>query len=658
LPPDGPLSLADWMNEFRRRSVFRVAAVYAGVAFVLVQATAYVFEALLFPPWAHRLFVVFVLAGFPVALVLAWAFEVTPEGVRLSRVEGDGDEDGDEPGSVAHRARSTGAFVVVGVIAVAGAASAVGGWLAWEQFLSPNAQPEASAASSSASADTPVGGLPERRIAVLYFDDHSEDETMQHVASGFTESLIHELNQAPGLEVVSRTGVKPFRDPQASFDSIARALNAGSLVEGSVERQGEQLMVTVQLVDGATGSHIMSERIVGSVDDPLGIRDQLVRRVAELLRKRLGREIRLQEARADTRNSRAWELYHLAGEIQSDADSFREEGDADAARRLYHQADSLLARSEALDPGWWWPTIRRGTIALRVARVGAPEVSEARRHWLERGIEHTNRILDEEPDHGGALELRGELRYFLARTQGVENAERSLRAAEEDLRQAVEQEPNRAGAWARLAYLLWNDARFSEAQSAVRRSREADPFLIAEHNYLYLTASLALDLEEFERARDILERALAEYPEDPSFRFKQLQYLASTGADSGAVTEAWEVLERFESLIPADSWPPGPPLVAAVAARAGMEDSARAILAGMPRRSERSPNTSLNAAYARLLLGDEDRALDLLSDFLEANPGQRDYVAREWWWRPLRDHPRFREMVRDSVRTAAPAGKR
>jgi TolB-like protein len=641
----------DWLEELRQRKVFRVAAVYAGVGFVLVQAAAYLFEALLFPPWAHRLFVIFVLLGFPVALVLAWAFELTPEGVRPSgRLPGGGEAGTEE------RDRSRAATGVL-VVVLVGGVMAIGGWAALDAWLAPD-RDGSNPATAAAGTNSAEADLPERRIAVLYFDDHSEGDSLRHVANGFTESLIHELNQAPGLEVVSRTGVKPFRNPRVSFDSIARALNAGSLVEGSVERQGEDLLVTVQLVDGATGSHIMSERIEGSVGDPLGIRDQLVPRVAELLRKRLGREIRLQEARADTESSRAWELYHLGGEIQSDADSFREEGDPEAARRLYLQADSVLARSEALDPGWWWPTIRRGDIALRIARVGAPEVSEARRQWLERGVEHANRILREDPDHAGALELRGELRYYLARTQGVENAERTLRAAEEDLRGAVEQEPGRAGAWARLAYLLWNDARFAEARSAVRRSQEADPFLLAERDYLYLTASLALDLEDFDRARDLLGRAREAYPEDPSFHFKQLQYLASTGADSGAVREAWEVLDRLEAVIPASSWPPGVPLVAAVAARAGMEDSAATLLDRLGPASDRSPNINVNAAYAYLQLDEEERALDLLSGYLEANPGQRDYVAREWWWRPLRDHPRFRQMVADSVRLPAVTGRR
>lgn len=663
MPPDGRSSLSDWVDELKRRNVFRVAAVYAGVGFVLVQATAYVFEALLFPAWAHRLFVVFVLAGFPVALVLAWAFEVTPEGVRLS--PGEPDTDGGEEGAerAARRAGSTGTAVAVGLVGVAGAVAALAGWVAWESLRSPDGRHSASGDSPSAGAvaDSLADGevpseLRATRIAVLYFDDHSEDGELGHVAAGLTESLIHELNRAPGLDVISRNGVKPYRNPQVPLDSLARILGAGSLVEGSVEREGNQLLVTVQLVDGATASHLVSERVRGRVDAPLEVRNELVERVASLLRRELGREVRLRQARAGTESQEAWELYHLAREVRSDADSFRQERDIESAHRLFLQADSIFARAEEADPGWPWPTLGRGEVALSLGRLGSVEVTGSRGEWLRRGVEHANRVLSEDPDDAAALELRGELRYFLARIRDFPEADSTLAEAERDLRRAVSKDPGRAGAWSRLAYLLQNDARFAEARSALRRSREADRFLREERDYLFQQASLALDLEEFGRAGELLRRALEDYPEVPAFSFKRLQYLASTASRPEQVGEAWDVLDRFESLTGTRPYMPGRALVAAVVARAGLGDSARAVLQRVGTDRKMSPHTALNAAYARLQLREEARALDLLGRYLEANPGQRDYVAREWWWRPLRDHPRFRSLVDDSTLSAGGPG--
>lgn len=640
MAPDVP-SLMDWVAELRRRKVFRVAAVYAGVGFVLVQATAYLFDALLFPEWAHRLFVVFVVLGFPIALVVAWAFELTPEGVRPSRrppAEGDADVEAEGPA----RPGGSRAMLSAAAVALVGAGVAAAGWAAWQTWLAP--EPDRPAAV--VVADSVESGLPATRIAVLYFDDHSEGGTMDHVAAGFTESLIHELNRAPGLDVVSRNGVKPFRDPDIPMDSIARVLRAGSLVEGSVEREGDRLLVTVQLVDGATASHLMSERVRGHVDAPLEVRNELVEKVAGLLRRELGHEVGLREARAETGSSRAWELYHLGRAVQADADSFQDEGNAEAARRLYLEADSVLARVERLDPDWRRPTVLRGSIAQTMARLGRPEAASADPEWLRRGIEHTDRVLSDEPDHPAALERRGELRYFLALTQRSPRADETLQEAESDLRRAVSEDPQRAGAWARLAYLLWNQrARFAEARSAVRRSREADPFLIEDRDYLYLRTSLALDLEEFERADRLLREALQTYPDDPSFLYKRLQYQASTGSSTGDVGSAWKVLARFESVTGTEPWPPGRALVAAVAARAGLADSARAMLGRIGTASTLGPHASVNAAYARLHLGEEGEALDLLARYLEANPGQRDYVSREWWWRALREHPRFRALV-------------
>jgi TolB-like protein/Tfp pilus assembly protein PilF len=641
------------MAELRRRKVFRVAAVYAGVGFVLVQATAYLFDALLFPEWAHRLFVVFVVMGFPVALVGAWAFELTPEGIRTARRADAADGEAVEAEGPARPGGSR-AMLSVAAVAVVGAGVAAAGWAAWQAWLAP--EPERSA--TAVDADSAGGELPATRIAVLYFDDHSEGGGMGHVAAGLTESLIHELNRAPGLDVVSRNGVKPYRNPDVSMDSIARALGAGSLVEGSVEREGDELLVTVQLVDGATASHLLSERVRGHVDAPLEVRDELVEKVAGLLRRELGQEVRLREARAETESSRAWELYHLARDIRTDADSFRREGDAEAARRLYLQADSVLAEAEELDPDWQWPAIQRGEVALALGRLASPEVTGTKETWLERGIEHADRVLSEEPDDAAALELRGQLRYYLAQTHRGAGAAEMLESAERDLRRAVSEDPGRAEAWSRLAYLLRGQARFAEARSAVRRSREADRFLMADRDYLYLRASLALDLEAFEQADRLLREALEQYPGEPAFLYKRLQYLASTASAADDVDRAGAVLERFEAVTRTGPWAPGRALLAAVAARAGDADSARAVLGRLEDGSPLGPDAAANAAYAHLQLGERRRALDLLARFLEANPGQRDYVAREWWWRPLRDHPRFRELVGDSIPASAEEDER
>lgn len=642
MAPDGP-SLQDWVTEFKRRKVFRVAAVYAGVGFVLVEATDYLFQALLFPPWAHRLFVVFVVLGFPVALVMAWAFELTPEGIRPSRhpvEEGDDDVGAEGP------ARPVGSRAMLSVAAVAlvGAGVAAAGWAAWQTWLAPEPGPSAAVAE----ADSAESDLPATRIAVLYFDDHTEGGKLGHVAAGFTESLIHELNKAPGLDVISRNGVKPYRNPDVPMDSIARALGAGSLVEGSVEREGDDLLVTVQLVDGATASHLLSERVRGHVDAPLQVRNELVEKVADLLRRQLGQEVRLREARAETEDSRAWELYHLARDIRADADSFKDEGETEAARRLYLEADSVLARAEELDPDWTWPTVQRGRIAQALARVGRPEIANADPEWLRRGIEHVNRVLSEHPDHPAALTRRGELRYFLARTQSTPESERLIAAAQRDLRRAVSEDPREAAAWSRLAQILENEGRSAEARSALKRSREADPFLMEHRDYLFRRASLALDMEDFDRADRLLEEGLEEYPDSPAYLFGRLQYLASTASSSEDLSEAWDVVTRAESVLGRKPWTTARVLLAAVAARVGMEDSARAMLDRAGEPSSFTPNVSVNAAYSRLQLGDEEKALDLLARYLEAEPGQRGDVAEDWWWRPLRDHSRFRAMVSDT----------
>lgn len=650
-------TLRDLVAELKHRRVFQVAATYAAVGFVLVQAAAYVFEALLFPDWAHRLLVVLVLLGFPVALVLAWAFEVTPEGVRTTFGPAEDEAEPDE--EAAHpRARRT---VVAGVVGVVALTTAAAGWGAWTLWLSPGAADGGGGevAGAAGPAAGREGGAPSRarttgsserpalaptRIAVLYFDDHSPGGELGHIASGFTEALIHELAQVEGLDVVSRNGVKPFRQPEVPLDSVARVLGAGSLVEGSVDREGGDLLVTVQLVDGTTATHIASRRVRGQTEAPLDLRDTLVEEVTTLLRRELGEEVRLREARTRTRSTEAWELYHLAQEWKEDADSMRADGETATARRLYLQSDSLLSRAEKLDPSWPDPAVSRGWIALSRARLGEPGVSETLREGLREGIAHANRALRLSPGDPAALELRGTLRYFLARTS-VAGAADTLEAAERDLRAAVEDDANRARAWARLSYLLQDRGRFTEARWAARRSRKADAFLGNDRDYLYLAAHLALELEELEEARSLTRKGLEQFPREPAFLSQRLLYLASTGDTPEEAEEAWRTVREFESLTRTEKWQNGHLRVAAVLARAGMADSARAVLRGVEMAPPPTPLSWYYAAYVHLQLGEEERALHLLSRYVEALPSRRAYLAHDWWWRPLREDPRFRAIV-------------
>lgn len=631
-------TLGSFLSELRRRRVVHVLIVYAVVAGGVIEVSDIVLPALQLPPWTVRLVVVLALAGLPVALVLGWAFDVTPEGIRRTRdLPADAEKSG-HPDVQSPRFRLAMTLSVVLVMAAAT-------WVAWSAWLSPAAAGDAEAA---AAGDGPEE-LSRTRVAVLPFDDYSEGGQLTFLAEGLTEDLIHELTQVGALEVVSRYGVQPYDDVNVAFDSVARALDAGSIVEGSVSRDEDSVRVTVQLIDGRTASHIASTRLQeparGDLSrSALSLRDRLVEASARLLRRELGEEIRLEEIRAGTDDPVAWAAFHRASRLEGDARELATAGDTGAARRLYLQADSLLRTAEAEDPDWPAPTVQRGWVAWGGARLAGSARTDLDPGWLRRGIRHANRALREDPGHAGALELRGVLRYQLSYVvPGAEGTE-LLEAAEADLREAVTTGPDRARAWIMLADLLRSRGRLREALVAARRSREADPYLGNDRRFFWLAAQMALDLQDFDEARRLLDRGARWYPGEPALANLHLLLLASTATSSVQVDSAWAVEEQLRSVIGST----GKLLVGAVLARLGMGDSARAVVRRATEGGTRSPYDHYYGAYARLQLGDTAAALNLLERHLEALPQQKAYIATEFWWDPLHGDPRFEALVSEN----------
>src|SRR3990172_225483 len=166
---------------------------------------------------------------------------------------------------------------------------------------------------------TATGGLNPRRVAVRYFEDLSREKTLGHVADGLTEGLIEELGHVRGLDVVSRNGVAPFRNANVPRDSIDRSLQAGSLIEGSIEPVGDRLEVTVRLVEGVSGDRLAGAGFELPAGQLLAVRDSVVREVARLLRARLGEQLQLTERRAGTASVEAWTLVQRAERLRKDA---------------------------------------------------------------------------------------------------------------------------------------------------------------------------------------------------------------------------------------------------------------------------------------------------------------------------------------------------
>lgn len=620
-------------SELKRRRVFRAAAVYAVAAWIVLQVAAITVPALYLPHWVLTVLVVIAVAGLPVTLAGAWAFDITPEGIRRTR-EADPDQPGISTGSPV--VRST-LFLLVLVV------SALGAWGAWSVWLRP------AATGPEEPVDEPVA-LSATRIAVLPFDDLSADEELSGVTAGLTEALIQELDRVEGLELVSRNGVEPFGEPEIPLDSIARTLNAGSLIEGSIEQLDGKLKLSVNLVDGTTDTRLASIQLERKGEELLALRDDLVAEVARSIRKELGEEVRLREGRAGTEEDRAWELYHRARQQAEFADTLRLAGDSTSAGRLYARADSMLARAESLDPDWTAPTVQRGWVAYRRAKMAAPPGTGVDSTWSRQAIAHAEAVLERNPEDPGALELRGTVRYRRSRLPEVDDPEALLDAAASDLQTAVDEDPGRARAWAELSLLLKSQGRLGEARMAARRSREADPFLANDLNYLFTAATLALEVQNFERAEKLVRRGRRLFSEERAYPALHLQLLAGPRGPVYPPDTAWHLLRELEETMGGSSPPPAHLLVAGALVGAGMPDSARSVLDRAVAAAPKHPFTGYYGANVLAQLGDTAEAVRLLERYLAVYPERRSGLRSDWWFESLRDHPSFRRLV------ASPSG--
>jgi len=499
-----------------------------------------------------------------------------------------------------------------------------------------------------------VDGLDPRAVAVLYFDDLSPGGDLQHVADGLTEGLIGELTRVRDLDIVSRNGVAGFRGSLAPLDSIARALEVGTLIRGALELVGERLRVSVRLVEG--GSGVDFERSIFEVPSTeiLLARDSVVQEVAWLLRQRLGEEIRLRTRRAATTSVDAWVLAQRGERERKMAEERVAEAQLELGFEAFQRADSLFALAHAVDPRWSEPPVQQGWIAYRRSRL-AWDMDSAL-SGIRDGFAFAEEALAVDPNDPSALELRGTVRYWhwlLGVTPGRDEAARLLREAQEDLEAAVRIDPSLASAHSTLSHLYYQVSDLTNALVSARRAYEADAFLSAAPEVLWRLFLASYDTESFTQARSWCGEGHRRFPGD--YRFWECRILEMT-LPSGTpdVEEAWRLHERTVELTPEGRrayqrhrtmiW------VAEVLSHANLPDSARGILLQARAGADVDPNLELPflEAHVRSVLGDHDEAVRLLRTYFAAVGGAGDDSgdwATHWWWRPLRSHSGFQDLL-------------
>jgi serine/threonine-protein kinase len=499
-----------------------------------------------------------------------------------------------------------------------------------------------------------AAGLDPRHLAVLYFDDLSREHSLGYLADGITEALIADLSRVQPLVVTSRNGVTPYRHASSPPDSIARALDVGTLVQGSVDDVGGRVRVSVRLIDGASGADYKRASFEQPTGNPLGTRDSISRRVAEFLRERLGEEVRLRTERLGTNDAAAWSLLQQAERSRKDAELRFEQDDLAGTAAAFERADTLTARAEAADPKWVDPIVLRGQMAYRRARL-----TQDRREltqWIGIATGHAERALARFPNEAAALELRGTIRLWAFLQQLASDPARAselLTGARKDLETAVQIDPTRAGAHNALSVLYYQTEDVPAALLAARKAYEQDAYLAVAPDIVSRLFVGSYDLEQFTQAKRWCLEGNRRFPRD--YRFAECRLLVMTTDVAPAdVAEAWQLLARLDSITPLPrrvaEHHRAQMFVGAVLARAGLKDSARHVLVAARAGREADPQQELPSleAFARTLLGEPGEAIELLKRYVAANPAHMFQRGGDvsWWWRDLRKDPRFAQLER------------
>lgn len=251
------------LRELNRRNVFKVAAVYAVVGWLVLQVADVFFPALKLPEWTTTFVAALLVLGFPVALVFAWAFELTPEGLKRT-------EDVDPAQSVTAVTSRKLNFMIIGLLALAVVYFAINhDWRGDEQTTRP---------------DTEAG----TSVAVLPFVNMSDDPSNEYFSDGITEELLGRLVKVDDLRVVSRTSSFAFKNQNVDIPTIADALDVNHVVEGSVRKVGNRVRITAQLIDVESDSHLWSENYDRELEDIFSIQEEIARSIAGALQLALG----------------------------------------------------------------------------------------------------------------------------------------------------------------------------------------------------------------------------------------------------------------------------------------------------------------------------------------------------------------------------------
>ncbi len=463
------MNLKNFFAELRRRNVYKVAIAYAVVAWLLMQVATQVFPFLEIPNWAIRLVIMLLALGFPIALILAWAYELTPEGIKRT--------DQIEPG---RRSRNR-AWIYI--VIVAGAISV--SLFLFGRYTTSSKQ--------SGSVD-----LPTRSIAVLPFENFSEDKAFAFFADGVHDEILNNLAKIADLKVISRTSVMQYKNTATrDLPEIAQALKVAHVLEGSVQRSGNRVRVSAQLIDARNDTHVWVEKYDRELADVFAIQSEIAQKIADQLQAKLSPTQKSAMNERPTSDLAAYDLYLRAKELIYD-------GEFNPSRRRedFFKAVQLLDQAIVRDPVFLLAHCQLAYVHGQIYLYNFDH-TETRLALAETSVKAAVQL---EPDSGETHLAQASHFYW-----GYLNYDR----AREELAKAQHALPNNTRIFWILGLIDRRQGRWDEAIRNLERAVDLDPRNASTIEDLGSTYSW---LRKYEEAIAMANRALALEPRSIKLR--------------------------------------------------------------------------------------------------------------------------------------------
>tara|TARA_R110000868_G_scaffold11984_2_gene58288 strand:- start:261 stop:2090 length:1830 start_codon:yes stop_codon:yes gene_type:complete len=577
--------MTSFLAELRRRNVFRVAAAYLVVGWLLIQISALLEASLGLPGWFDAVVIGFLAVCFPIAVLLAWAFELTPDGMKLTAAVPDGQ-------SIAPTTGRKLDFAIVAALAL------MITFIAWQQMAPRDGAPANTVAAEATGAS----------VAVLPFVDLSQAGDQEYFSDGISEEILNVLVRIPGLGVAGRTSSFAFKGRNEDLRTIGEALGVNHVLEGSVRRSGSRLRITAQLIRSSDGFHIWSETYDREIADIFDIQDEIAAAVASELAISLGIDWQPQ-AHDRTSDIEAYEYYLQARQLYIR----RGQRNLEEAALLLHE---VVARDPEFAPAW-------------IALAGVYSVYEWYQpraaiddfpYWRRIGLAAARRAAALDPQSGEAQAYIGV--FLTLRHDWI--------AGYQAFDRAVELEPQNASVLDIFAQNLVDTGYFVEARALAERAVALDPLVPIYHNTLGWASMAHPDyggdaaLEQFR-----LARALG--PDLPFSYNNALRVLFSHGRRE----EAGQI---FEEILRQGIYPP--------ATREPIDRLMEAWAAGDSALRALAPDHTFWRSGIAVLLDDMDMALDSAEQGWSNEPQSSVgiFLGLE---SDYRNHPRWRQHIRD-----------